>query len=74
MSGCALFPDPAIFRIADLDIVGRRLPDGTPVIPADQVMALVNLVSRRDAVLQLDLTELQRLEDWIRSALFASKA
>lgn len=61
----------ASFRIADLDIVGRLLPDGTPAIPADQVVALLTLSSRPQALADLDLSELQRLEDWVLTALAA---
>lgn len=64
-------PDPACFRIADLDIVGRLLPDGTPAIPADQVIALMTLSGRPQALADLDLSELQRLEDWVLAALAA---
>lgn len=59
------------FRIADLDIVGRLLPDGTPAIPADQVISLVALSGRPQALADLDLSELQRLEDWVLAALAA---
>lgn len=55
------------FRLGHLEIVGHRLGDGTPVISADQVIALLELTSRPTALASLDLSELQRLEDWIRS-------
>lgn len=59
------------FRIGDVVVVGHLLPDGTPTFPADQIMAIFNLASRPDALAQLDLSELQRLEDWIHAALAA---
>lgn len=62
---------PPSFRIADVVVVGHLLPDGTPTFPADQLMAVLNLASRPEALAQLDLSELQRLEDWILAALAA---
>lgn len=56
------------FRVADLDITGHLLPDGTPAIPAGQVIALINLLGRSEGIAKLDLSELQRLEDWITAA------
>lgn len=65
MTNPALLGATPAFRIADLDITGRMLPDGTPAIPGDQVVALIGLLGRPDGIAKLDLSELQRLEDWI---------
>lgn len=64
----ALLGATPTFRIADLDITGRLLPDGTPAIPGGQVIALIDLLGRPEGIAKLDLSELQRLEDWITAS------
>lgn len=65
MTNPSLLGATPAFRIADLDITGHVLPDGTPAIPGDQVVALIGLLGRPDGIAKLDLSELQRLENWI---------
>lgn len=55
------------FRVANLVITVGLLTDGTPAIPGVQVIALIGLLSRPSEIAKLDLSELQRLEDWINT-------
>ena len=64
--------DTASFHFASIEVTVRTLADGTPAIPGDQVIALIGVLSRPAEIAKLDLSELQRLEDWINTARAAT--
>lgn len=60
---------PPTFLVGPISIVGYRLSDGTPVLPAREVLAVLEVMSRADRLRSVNLLELQRLDDWVRGAL-----
>lgn len=60
---------PPTFLVGPISIVGYRLNDGTPVLPAREVLAVLEAMSRADQLRSVNLLELQRLDDWVQGAL-----
>jgi len=56
----------ATFLLMGVEIVGHVLDDGTRIIDAGCVEALMRAMASPDAGARVDLLELQRFSDWQR--------
>ncbi len=72
MADGKLIVEKPSFHFASIQVTVGTLADGTPAIPGDQVIALIGVLSRPAEIAKLDLSELQRLEDWINTARAAT--